>query len=419
MNILILGQGGREHALAHSVSKSKLLNKLYVAKGNPGIASIATIVDINPLDNEAIMKFSIDHKIDLIIPGSEVYLENGIADQFKDSKTLVFGPTKKAAQIETSKAFAKTIMNKYDIPTAEYEIFDNYKDALNYLDTVSIPIVIKYDGLAAGKGVVVATSKSEAVAALKLMLFDRVYGNEKVIIEEFLEGEEFSLMTFVHNDLVIPMPIAQDHKRLLDNDLGPNTGGMGVYSPVPIISEENVNYAINNVMKKAASALVEENCNFTGFLYGGLIQTKEGPKVIEFNARFGDPEAEVILPKLKSDILEIITQLLESNIKNIVWDEDYYLGVVLASKGYPKKYNIDHKIQGVYKTSNQVFHMGTKTLGNELLTNGGRVLLIIGSGNTLKKAKENAYKNIERIKCDNLIYRKDIGSKSLKRWNNG
>ena len=267
MNVLILGQGGREHALAHVVSKSKLLNKLYVAKGNPGIADYATIVDIDPLDNNGIMEFSKNNDIDLIIPGSEVYLENGITDQFLDSDILVFGPTKKSAQIETSKVFAKKIMKKYNIPTAEYEIFDNYNDAINYLDTIKIPIVIKYDELAAGKGVVVATTRDDAVIALEMMLLDRKFGNGNVIIEEFLEGEEYSLMSFVHNDLVIPMPIAQDHKRLLDNDKGPNTGGMGVYSPVPIISEESVRFASENIIKKAAKALVKEECNFTGFLY--------------------------------------------------------------------------------------------------------------------------------------------------------
>ncbi len=415
MNILILGQGGREHALAYVISKSKLVNKLFVAKGNAGIKQYATIVDLNPFDNKAIMKFSIVYEIDLIIPGSELYLANGIADYFQGSNISVFGPTKKAAQIETSKAFAKEIMKKYDIPTAEYQIFDNYNDALNYLDANKIPIVIKYDGLAAGKGVVVATTKDEAVIALKMMLEDKKYGDGSVIIEEFLEGEEFSLMAFVHDEIVIPMPIAQDHKRLLDNDLGPNTGGMGVYCPVPIITQESVDYAVLNVMKKAAKGLVKENCNFTGFLYGGLIQTVDGPKVIEFNARFGDPEAEVILPKLKTDFLEIINNLLHSCVKKIEWDDDYYLGVVLASKGYPNKYSINHKIVGTNKTDSLIFHMGTKIYKNELLSSGGRVLLVTGKGKTIEEAKENAYINVSNIECDNLIYRTDIGAKSVKK----
>ena len=415
MNVLILGQGGREHALAYIISKSKLVNKLFVAKGNAGIKQYATIVDVNPLDNEAIMKFSLLYEIDLIIPGSELYLQNGIADYFQGSNISVFGPTKKAAQIETSKLFAKEIMKKYDIPTAEYQIFDNYNEAIKYLDTKEIPIVIKYDGLAAGKGVVVATTKDEAVIALKMMLEDKKYGDGSVIIEEFLEGEEFSLMAFVHDEIVIPMPIAQDHKRLLNNDLGPNTGGMGVYCPVPIISQESVDYAVENVMKKVAKGLVKENCNFTGFLYGGLIQTVDGPKVIEFNARFGDPEAEVILPKLKTDFLEIINNLLHSCVKKIEWDNDYYLGVVLASKGYPNKYSINHKILGINKTDSPVFHMGTKIDKNELLSSGGRVLLVTGKGKTIEEAKENAYINVSNIECDNLIYRTDIGAKSIKK----
>ncbi len=306
-------------------------------------------------------------------------------------------------------------MKKYDIPTAEYQIFDNYNEAIKYLDKKEIPIVIKYDGLAAGKGVVVATTKDEAVNALKIMLEDKKYGNGSVIIEEFLEGEEFSLMAFVHDEIVIPMPIAQDHKRLLDNDLGPNTGGMGVYSPVPIISKESVDYAVLNVMKKAAKGLVKEKYNFTGFLYGGLIQTIDGPKVIEFNARFGDPEAEVILPKLKTDFLEIINNLLHSTVKEIVWDNDYYLGVVLASKGYPNKYSINHKISGINKTDSPLFHMGTKMIDKELFTNGGRVLLVTGKGKTIEEAKENAYINVKNIECENLIYRTDIGAKSVKK----
>ncbi len=413
MNVLILGQGGREHALAYAISKSKLLSKLYVAKGNPGIAELATIVNINPLDNKAVKKFAEEHNIDLIIPGSEVYLENGITDQFINSSISVFGPTKKAAQIETSKEFAKTIMKKYDIPTADYEVFDNYNNAVEYLSKQSIPIVIKYDGLAAGKGVVVATSIEVATEALRLMLKDRLYGNGNVIIEEFLEGEEYSLMTFVHNNLVIPMPIAQDHKRLLENDLGPNTGGMGVYSPVPVIKQRSIDFAVSDIMKKTAQALVKENCNFTGFLYGGLIQTIEGPKVIEFNARFGDPEAEVILPKLESDFLEIIEKLLSDKIIDIKWNEEYFLGVVMASKGYPSKYDIKFKIKGITEPDSVVFHMGTKLLNGELLTNGGRVLLVTGRGKTIKEAKENSYKNVQKINCENLIYRKDIGAKSL------
>ena len=450
MNVLILGQGGREHALAYIISKSKLVNKLFVAKGNAGIKQYATIVDVNPLDNEAIMKFSLLYEIDLIIPGSELYLQNGIeiilspalANLPKELQDEIAGGLKKTEEdileevnkqvVEYKKSIEKEminveekkkqirednkeIMKKYDIPTAEYQIFDNYNEAIKYLDTKEIPIVIKYDGLAAGKGVVVATTKDEAVIALKMMLEDKKYGDGSVIIEEFLEGEEFSLMAFVHDEIVIPMPIAQDHKRLLNNDLGPNTGGMGVYCPVPIISQESVDYAVENVMKKVAKGLVKENCNFTGFLYGGLIQTVDGPKVIEFNARFGDPEAEVILPKLKTDFLEIINNLLHSCVKKIEWDNDYYLGVVLASKGYPNKYIINHKILGINKTDSPVFHMGTKIDKNELLSSGGRVLLVTGKGKTIEEAKENAYINVSNIECDNLIYRTDIGAKSIKK----
>ena len=415
MNVLILGSGGREHALAYAVNKSKLLGNLYVAKGNPGINDIATLVDIDPMDNHLIKEFAINNNIALIIPGSEVYLENGISDIFYDTNIKVFGPSRKAAQIESSKQYAKEIMSKYDIPTAKYEVFSDYEKAKEYVIKNDVPIVIKYDGLAAGKGVVVAFTIMKAMNALEIMLKDKKYGKGKVVIEEYLAGPEFSLMAFVHNDLIIPMPIAQDHKRLLDNDLGPNTGGMGVYSPVPIIGEESVDFAIKNIMIKTAKALMKEKANFTGFLYGGLIQTDEGPKVIEFNARFGDPEAEVILPRLKSDILEVINALYYIKIISLDWDDDYHLGVVLASKGYPIAYKKNYPISGIDETDNLVFHMGTKMINNTLSTNGGRVLLVVGSGKTLEIARENAYNNIRKIKCGNLIYRNDIGYKSLKR----
>lgn len=411
MNVLIIGGGGREHALSEVISKSNILTNLFAIPGNPGIAKYAKCIKINPLNNEEILKFSLDNNINLVIPGSEVYLENGITDIFSETDILVFGPTKKAAQIETSKKFAKDLMKKYDIPTASYEIFSDYEKARNYVLSNSIPTVIKYDGLAFGKGVVVATTIEEAIEALKIMLLDKKYGDGNVIIEEFLDGEEFSLMTFVHDKLMIPMPIAQDYKRLGDNDLGPNTGGMGVYSPVPIIDKTSIEFSIKNIMGKTIEAFNSENIVFTGFLYGGLILTKEGPKVIEFNARFGDPEAEVILPQLESDILMIIMNLFENKMTKVNWSNKYHLGVVMASDGYPLKYQTKFPISGI---TDDVYHMGTIIEDNTLKTNGGRVLLVTGIGTTLKEAQEKAYDNVSRIKCDNLIYRKDIGNKSLR-----
>jgi len=414
MNVLILGSGGREHALCYVVSNSKSCKKLYAIPGNPGMKKIAECVNIDPMDNDLIKSFVQNNKIDLIIPGSEVYLENGITDTFLHTDVKVFGPTKAATMIESSKEFAKDLMKKYNIPTAKYEVFSEYTEAKNYVDQNKIPIVIKYDGLAGGKGVVVALTKEEAYDALYKMLVQKVYGNSNVIIEEFLTGPEFSLMCFVKDDIIIPMPIAQDHKRLLDNDRGPNTGGMGIYSSVPIIDQTIVNRAMNEVMLPTVKAMVNEGKPFTGFLYGGLMNTNEGPKVIEFNARFGDPEAEVILPKLETDFLEIITNLYYNKSTSLKWSNDFYVGVVMASKGYPIRYTRDHLINGVNQINDLVFHMGTKQDEEGLKTNGGRVLLITGKGKTLKEAQKRAYLNLQNVKCDNLIYRTDIGNKSLK-----
>lgn len=416
MNVLVLGSGGREHALCYSVHKSQKINKLYCIPGNPGISKFAECVDINPLDNEKIKEFCEFYDIDLLIPGSEVYLENGITDVFKDTNTKVFGPTKDATQIESSKEFAKDLMKKYDIPTAKYAVFNDYESAKSYIENNKIPTVIKYDGLAGGKGVVVAMTKQEAFDALHLMLVEKKYGNSKVIIEEYLTGPEFSLMCFVHNHMIIPMPIAQDHKRLLDNDLGPNTGGMGIYSTVPIIPDTVITDAIENIIKPTVNAMIIEDKPFTGFLYGGLMLTEDGPKVIEFNARFGDPETEVILPKLETDILEIINNLFHNKMTQVMWSNQYYVGVVLASKGYPLSYEKGYTINGLEEIDDLVFHMGTKQVNNQIQTNGGRVLLVTGNGNTLKEAQDKAYQNVKKIKCKNLIYRNDIGNKSQKRF---
>lgn len=414
MNILILGSGGREHALAAAISKSKHTNNLVVIPGNPGMSTIAKCVDIDPFDNDKIREFCGKQKIDLIIPGSEAFLDNGIADAFSKTNIKVFGPTKKAAMIESSKQFAKDLMKKYNIPTAKYEVFKEYDKALDYLNNVGVPIVIKYDGLAAGKGVVVTHDLEEAINTIDIMLNQKIYGNNPIVIEEFLEGPEFSFMTFVHNGTVIPMPISQDHKRLLENDLGPNTGGMGIYSSVPIISEKTIEYAYNNIMQKTVDAMITEGATFTGFLYGGLMDTVEGPKVIEFNARFGDPETEVILPKLQTDIIDIILSLYNEEYIEVSWDDTYYLGVVMASKGYPKSYEKGYEINGLESIKDMVYHMGTKEIDGKIVTNGGRVLLVLGKGKTLENAYKDAYKNVDAIECSNLVYRTDIGHKALK-----
>jgi len=413
MNVLVLGSGGREHALCETIRKSRLCDELYAIPGNPGIGSIATCMDINPMDFIKIKEFCISHKVELLIPGSEVYLERGVSDVFQDSNILVFGPSQRGAMIETSKEFAKSIMDKYNIPTAKYRLFNCADEAHQYLLEIGVPIVIKYNGLAGGKGVVVAQSQEEANAAIDIMLRQKVYGDSGVIIEEYLEGLEFSLMCFVHENHIIPMPIAQDHKRLLDGDLGPNTGGMGIYSSVPIIEETVIKQSMDTIMKPIISALLQEGIPYTGFLYGGLMLTKDGPKVIEFNARFGDPEAEVILPKLESDILEVIQSITQKKDVSVTWSRDYVVGVVMASKGYPSAYKTGFSIQGISTCSHTVFHMGTSCINGEITTNGGRVLLVTGRHKVLQKAIEQAYNNVKKIKCDQLIYRTDIGRKSL------
>ena len=407
MKILVIGSGGREHAICHQLSLSKHKPIIYAAPGNAGMN--ATCVKIKVTDKEALLKFALDNKIDLTVVGPEAALATGIVDLFLENNLKIFGPKKNAAIIEGSKEFAKDLMKKYNIPTSNYETFTDYEEALAYVNKHGAPIVIKYDGLAAGKGVVVALNIEDAINALKDMLLDKTFGDAKVVIEDYLEGPEFSLMAFVNGNKVFPMVIAQDHKRAFDNDLGPNTGGMGAYSPVPIISDAEVKYAVKEIMQKTADAMVSENRPFLGVLYGGLMKTKDGIKVIEFNARFGDPETEVVLPRLNSDFVDVILDLIDGKDLNLDWDKNPRLGVVMASKGYPGNYEKGYEIEGL-EDADLVFHMGTKKdENNKYFTDGGRVLLVIGKGKTLKEAQLDAYKNVSKIECANLFYRHDIG----------
>ena len=365
-------------------------------------------VNIKVTDKEALLKFALENKIDLTVVGPEASLATGIVDLFMENGLKIFGPKKNAAIIEGSKEFAKDLMKKYNIPTSDYATFSNFNEAKAYVLKKGAPIVIKYDGLAAGKGVVVAKTIDEAVKALEDMLLDKTFGDASVVIEDFLEGPEFSLMAFVNGNKVFPMVIAQDHKRAYDNDLGPNTGGMGAYSPVPIISDSDVKYAVKEIMQKAADAMVSENRSFLGVLYGGLMKTKDGIKVIEFNARFGDPETEVVLPRLESDFVDVIMDVIDGKDVDLKWDKNPRLGVVMASKGYPGSYEKGYEIKGLDKCD-LVFHMGTKKENDKYYTDGGRVLLVVGKGKTLKDAQKDAYNNVSKIDCENLFYRKDIG----------
>ena len=412
--VLVVGGGGREHAIVHALSKSKKVTEIYAAPGNAGIAKLAMCVNIKDTEVEKIVEFAKAEAIDLVVVGPEASLALGIVDELKKNNIKVFGPTQAAARIESSKNFAKDLMLKYGIPTARYEVFESYEEAMNFVKISPFPTVIKYDGLAAGKGVVIANNLEEADSALKDMLLDDKFGKGKVVIEEYLEGPEFSFMCFVNGENVYPLEMAQDHKRAYDNDKGPNTGGMGAYSPLPFINANDYNFALNEIMIKTAKALVNEDCSFTGVLYGGLMKTKKGIKVIEFNARFGDPETEVVLPRLKSDIYDAFNAVIDGKEPKLEWDSDATIGIVLASKGYPGEYKKGFVIEGA--DSDDIYHMGTKVdeAGN-LVTNGGRVLFAVAKGKTLEEANKKAVELVKNIKCDNLFYRKDIGAKAFRK----
>ncbi len=413
--VLVIGSGGREHAICYKFKQSPQVETVFVAPGNPGMADVATLVDISGNDFGKLIEFAKEKEIDLTFVGPEIPLCLGIVDRFNEAGLKVFGPSEKAAQLEGSKVFSKMMMEKYNIPTAKHKSFDSYEEALNYLNKQETPIVIKADGLAAGKGVIIPTSIEDARSALMMMMVENQFENagNRVVIEEYLEGEEFSLLAFVNEDVVIPMQLAQDHKRAFDNDEGFNTGGMGAYTPMHHISKEVLDEAMNNIMIPMANAMVNEGCPFTGILYGGCMLTKNGVKTIEFNVRFGDPETEVILPALKDDLYQVIMDVLDKKDVKLNWDDKSYCGVVLASNGYPNIYQKGHIITGLENVNTLVFHMGTALKDNNLVTNGGRVLFVVGVGDSLLEAKNNAYKEIEKIKCDNLFYRKDIGNKGL------
>lgn len=418
MNILIIGRGGREHAIAWKASQSKLAEKVFVSPGNDGMSSVAELINIDEQDTEQLLAFAKENEIALTIVGPEVPLLNGIVNAFQEAGLKVFGPTQEAALIEGSKKFAKELMIKNEIPTGAYQSFTSFEEAKQYVLKQGAPIVIKADGLAAGKGVTVALTAKEAVDCLHDFLEDAKFGeaSSSVVIEEFLDGEEFSLMAFVHGESVYPMVIAQDHKRAYDNDEGPNTGGMGAYSPVPQISDAVVQEAVEKVLKPAAKGMIANGTPFTGILYAGLILTKQGPKVIEFNARFGDPETQVVLPRLESDLIETLLNILDGENVNLKWRKEAVMGIVLASNGYPEEYKKGESI-GTLRTSFEqgaLFHAGTKKKGNEFVTDGGRVLAVVAYGSDLLEAQTQAYEYVSEVASQALFYRKDIGAKATK-----
>ncbi|HEY8530591.1 MAG TPA: phosphoribosylamine--glycine ligase [Paenibacillaceae bacterium] len=421
MNVLVIGGGGREHAICWSLAKSDKVSKLYCAPGNAGIARIAECVPIGPMQFDELVQFARDCGIDLVVVGPDDPLAGGIVDAFGAAGIPAFGPNKAAAEIEASKIFMKNLLRKYGIPTARYETFDDYEKALAYLRTQQAPIVVKADGLATGKGVTVARTMVEAEEALRRMMIDRVFGasGTRVVIEEFMEGQEMSLLAFVDGETVRPMVPSQDHKPVFDGDRGPNTGGMGTYSPLPHIDPAIVEAAVETIVKPTAAALVREGRPFRGVLYAGLMVTKEGPKVVEFNARFGDPEAQVVLPRLETDLVDIILATLNGSLDriDIRWNDDAAVCVIMASEGYPGPYAKGRKIEGIEQAEAAgalVFHAGTALdADGNLVTAGGRVLGVVGRGRDIAEARRRAYEACGMIRFEGAHYRKDIAMKAL------
>lgn len=412
--VLVVGSGGRCHAIVHALHRSPSVGKIYCTGENPGIKQYAESIPVKETDVTGLRDWALQHNIDLTVVGPEVPLSLGIVDLFRDAGLKIFGHSKAATRIESSKEFAKEIMKSAQVPTADYKSFSDYNEAMQYVLSRPFPAVIKYDGLAAGKGVVIAYTPDEAEAALRDMLLNGSFGTDKVIIEDFLNGPEFSFMCFVSGKQVVPMPVAQDHKRAFDGDKGPNTGGMGAYTPLPFISSDDKEYALTHILQPVAETMADAGFPLSGVLYGGLMKTDNGIKVIEFNARFGDPETEVVLPLLETDIYKIFEAVATgSELPSLSWSDKAVFGVVLASKGYPGKYEKGAVINGVDDVDTIVYHMGTTKQDGKLLTSGGRVLMIVADDENFDAARQKVYEQIKRIDCDSLFCRKDIGHYSI------
>lgn len=423
MKILVVGSGGREHCLVWKLAQSKHVQKIYAAPGNGGISQQAECIDIKADDINSLAEFALNNSIDLTVVGPELPLVLGIVDEFNKRGLKIFGPTKKAAMLEGSKAFAKKLMNTHGIPTARGEVFKNSQEAISYIKSINTPVVVKADGLAAGKGVIICNSKEDAFNAITDIMDKKVFGSagDTIIIEECLEGEEVSILAFSDGLNVLSLVPSQDHKRALDNDKGLNTGGMGAYSPVPIINNELSLKIQKEILEPTIRAMSKEGIPYTGIIYAGLMITSTGPKVLEYNVRFGDPETQVVLPRLESDLLEPILASMTNSISNLQlqWSKNTCICIVMASGGYPGKYEKGKSIKGLEKVSSVkesvVFHAGTKMDSEEIVTNGGRVLGITALGDTIENAINLGYKVINEIYFENAYYRKDIGKKALCR----
>lgn len=423
MNILVIGSGAREHTLVWKLSQSQKADKIYAVPGNPGMAAIAECIDgVSITDNDALVKLAQEKQIGLAVVGPEVPLTNGAVDAFNAAGIKAFGPVQAAAEIEGSKAFSKGLMKKYNIPTAKYEVFTDAVSAKAYIEAEGAPIVIKADGLAAGKGVIVATTLDEALGAIDEIMGDQAFGSagSRVVVEEFMAGEEVSVLCFTDGKTIVPMVPSQDHKRVNDNDEGPNTGGMGAYAPAPVGTTELLAQVQREILEPTIKAMEQEGRLYKGCLYAGLMVTSEGPKVVEFNARFGDPETQVVLPLLDSDLVDVMLACIDGKLADteVNWSDGAAVCIVMAAGGYPKSYNKGDEITGldsVEADGNIVFHAGTAAKDGKIYTNGGRVLGIVAKADDIKSAVDSAYASVDKVAFKDAHFRHDIAHWALER----
>ena len=429
MKVLVIGSGGREHAICWKIAQSKRINSIFCAPGNGGIGKIATLVDIDAEDMGGLTEFAKSNKIDLTIVGPEAPLVKGIVDVFRKEGLRVFGPTKLASMLEGSKIFAKNMMKRWNVPTADFEVFDDYKKAEGYVKQRNLPLVVKADGLAAGKGVAICYTKDEALKALKDAMVNKRFGasGEKVVIEDCLEGEEASIIVISDGENIVPLATSQDHKRVFDDDKGSNTGGMGAYSPAPVVTPQEERRIINEIIMPIIKGMANDGIRYKGVLYAGIMVTKEGPKVLEFNVRFGDPETQAIFPRLKSDLVDLIERAIDGSLKEVaaLWDNRSCVCIVMASGGYPAKYEKGKEIKGLDKVEKMkdvvVFHAGTKKTADhrpqttdKYITDGGRVLGVTALGDNIESAIKKAYEAAYKIHFENMHFRRDIGRRALE-----